>query len=275
MRVFRKTPKKADKQAAKQEPTPTAASRAPPSGQKLNGGVATQEASPPGPSADTAKLQAALRQSSGALSPELGARVLDVPIGELTCPRHDMQEMFALLEQPIGQGQMSTIWVARRRADGVRLVIKVLNLRTLMESERALLKARAEIVALRQMPPHPHIVRLHSLVCSPNDLCLALDATETDLLSLIEARGGRLSESEGRVLFRQIATGVSHLHLHGWAHRDLKPEHMSVSSTTEGLTVVSESVSKYVSQQVRPQRASLWCGQPSPSPSQPQRQPWP
>jgi serine/threonine protein kinase len=51
---------------------------------------------------------------------------------------------------------------------------------------------------------------------------------------LIENRSGLLPEAEAAFLFRQMASAVAHLHAHGWAHRDLKPEHVAVNTTPGG-----------------------------------------
>jgi serine/threonine protein kinase len=79
-----------------------------------------------------------------------------------------------------------------------------------------------------------HISQLHGILCTPSQIALTFDAIDTDLLSLIEERGGRLQEKDGRLLFRQVATAVAHLHGLGWAHRDLKPEHVGLARTGSG-----------------------------------------
>ena len=132
----------------------------------------------------TAQRQALL--TSGALNKAVVARVFCAepppPIVEVT----DLNQAYQIHSPPLAQGQMSTVFSATRLASGERLTLKVLKLGALAKSERALLKATGEISALRLVPPHPHLVRIFELTCSPTQCALALDASDKDLLSLLE-----------------------------------------------------------------------------------------
>ena len=44
----------------------------------------------------------------------------------------------------------------------------------------------------------------------------------------------QLREGEARAIFRQVASGVAHLHSLGIAHRDLKPQNLMYISADEG-----------------------------------------
>ena len=189
------------------------------------------QSSPAQPSTPQARL-AALRASMR-LAPDFVARLLDVPDGVPTGCGH-LSEAVAIHRQLGQEGQMSTVYQARRHSDDANVVLKVLNLEMIRESERALLKACAEVGALRTIAPHMHISRLHAILCTPTQIALTFDAIDTDLLSHIEEHGGRLQEKDGRLLFRQVATAVAHLHGLGWAHRDLKPEHVGLARTGSG-----------------------------------------
>jgi hypothetical protein len=44
----------------------------------------------------------------------------------------------------------------------------------------------------------------------------------------------QLREGEARAIFRQVASGLAHLHSLGIAHRDLKPQNLMYISADEG-----------------------------------------
>jgi serine/threonine protein kinase len=58
---------------------------------------------------------------------------------------------------------------------------------------------------------------------------------EGNLYQLTKSRRGRpLAAGLVASCFHQISTGLHHIHLHGYFHRDMKPENLLV--TTTGLT---------------------------------------
>ena len=145
-----------------------------------------------------------------------------------------LEDVFELRPRPLGQGQMCTVFRVSRRSDDVGFALKVLNLSALEQSERAMQKVLAEIAALRLIPPHARIVRLLAIACAPTECALAVDSSDDDLLTLLESCGGQLSESEARPLLAQVISAVAHLHAHRWAHRDIKPEHVALSTAVGG-----------------------------------------
>ena len=99
--------------------------------------------------------------SRGALTGSVAAKVFAVPESLVVEAKGGkLDALYELESRPLGQGQMSTVYKATRKKDGESLTLKVLNLSALMQSERATLKAASEVTVLRQLPPHPHIVRL-------------------------------------------------------------------------------------------------------------------
>ena len=53
-----------------------------------------------------------------------------------------------------------------------------------------------------------------------------------DLLDYINARHA-LPEAEGKYIFRQMVSGIQHLHKNNLAHRDLKCENVMLSKNME------------------------------------------
>ena len=78
----------------------------------------------------------------------------------------------------------------------------------LLIADEARARACAQVGALRAIAPHANISGLLAVLCTPAEIALLHDGASTDLLSLVEARGGRLAEAEGRALFSQVAAGL-------------------------------------------------------------------
>lgn len=71
---------------------------------------------------------------------------------------------------------------------------------------------------------HPHIVRLHDTLETPNHYYLIFEFCERgDLEKYLKENVGTLLElSKVRTIIRCIAQAVAHLHSKGIAHRDIK-----------------------------------------------------
>ena len=71
---------------------------------------------------------------------------------------------------------------------------------------------------------HDYIVQMYHATRTANNLYMFLEfCGDGDLKSLIKTRGGRLTEQEAVVYFRQIVDGFSYLYKNGIIHRDIKP----------------------------------------------------
>lgn len=90
--------------------------------------------------------------------------------------------------------------------------------------------------SLRTIPFHPNIIPLYDFFLLPDtrQLCFVFESMEGNLYHLIKARKGR-ALAGGLVcdIFRQIVSGLDHIHTAGYFHRDMKPENVLV--TTIGL----------------------------------------
>ena len=84
------------------------------------------------------------------------------------------------------------------------------------------------------MPQHPNIVTLYDFFHSPEDrhLYLVFEPMEGNLYQIMKARHGRrMSERLIFSLFRQIVSGIGHIHTSGYFHRDMKPENVLITTT--------------------------------------------
>lgn len=197
--------------------------------------AATASAEPPAAAAATAfddeerpyKLLAEFQSSNAPMSARLVGELLSVPEQIVTSTDLELSTFFDFGSgEPIGLGQSSVVRAARKKVEGQRVAVKCLDLDAQSESALNLEMARTEVKALRSIKPHPHIVRLLMISCSPRELALTFELHDLDLLAHIEECGGGLAEPQARLIGAQLASALRHMHAAGWAHRDVKPENI-------------------------------------------------
>ncbi|KII94391.1 hypothetical protein PLICRDRAFT_50360 [Plicaturopsis crispa FD-325 SS-3] len=95
-------------------------------------------------------------------------------------------------------------------------------------------KKLKELESLRAIPFHPNIIPLYDFFLLPGskELYFVFESMEGNLYHLIKARKGRaLAGGLVSSIFRQIVTGLHHIHASGYFHRDMKPENVLVTTT--------------------------------------------
>lgn len=88
--------------------------------------------------------------------------------------------------------------------------------------------------SLRAIPFHPNIIPLYDffLLPSTKELYFVFESMEGNLYQLIKSRKGRpLAGGLVSCIFRQVVSGLHHIHAHGYFHRDMKPENLLVTTT--------------------------------------------
>jgi len=134
-----------------------------------------------------------------------------------------------VLEQPLGQGGMGSVWLARR-ADGRfegRAAVKLMNLALLSASGQERFRREGSVLARLT---HPGIARLRDAgVSSSGQPYLVLehvDGERIDDFATAHALG-----REARIgLVLQVLDAVSHAHANLIVHRDIKPSNILVTA---------------------------------------------
>ncbi len=133
-----------------------------------------------------------------------------------------------VLERPLGQGGMGSVWLARRsdgRFEGAA-AIKFLSLAVAGPVGEARFRREGSVLARLT---HPNIARLLDAGVSPvGQPYLVLEHVDGQPLD-VWCDDRRLS-AEGRLqLFQQVLSAVSHAHASLIVHRDLKPSNIMVT----------------------------------------------
>ncbi|KAJ7071038.1 kinase-like domain-containing protein [Mycena amicta] len=91
-----------------------------------------------------------------------------------------------------------------------------------------------ELESLRAIPFHPNIIPLYDFFLQPDskELYFVFEPMEGNLYHLVKARKGRpFAGGLTSSVFRQMVSGLEHIHASGYFHRDMKPENVLVTTT--------------------------------------------
>ncbi|KAI6162181.1 kinase-like domain-containing protein [Pisolithus thermaeus] len=118
-------------------------------------------------------------------------------------------------------------WVGKR-------LVAVKKMRKKWEGGWDECKKLKELESLRAIPFHPCIIPLYDFFLLPDtkELYFVFESMEGNLYHLIKARKGRpLAGGLVASIFRQVVSGLHHIHASGYFHRDMKPENVLVTTT--------------------------------------------
>jgi meiosis induction protein kinase IME2/SME1 len=91
-----------------------------------------------------------------------------------------------------------------------------------------------ELKSLLGIPAHPNIIPLYDAFLMPGskELHFVFECMEGNLYQLTKSRKGRpLAGGLVASIFQQIVRGLHHIHVHGYFHRDMKPENLLITTT--------------------------------------------
>lgn len=187
--------------------------------------------------AELVQLRSQLLCEGGPLSAGVLARLLRVPESDVQVIE-SVEDRFSL-QQRLGSGQCATVFSAKRVGGG-DVAVKLIEQEALLKNVETVGMARAEVEAMRAIPPHPNLISLLEICCTGRELMLSLELLPRgDLLGYILDHESGIAEVECREIFDQLARSLAHMHSHGWAHRDLKPENVCLALLDNGDLIVS------------------------------------
>jgi DNA-binding NarL/FixJ family response regulator len=159
--------------------------------------------------------------------------------------RHWPQIQGHTILEKIGQGGMSSIFLANRESDAMQVVVKVL-LMGMAENKKTLLRSHQEFKLISRIQ-NPHIVRLYEHATVDDLLYTTMEYFSKGDLKL-RLRKGMLQHHALRYL-RQIAEGLSAIHGCGVIHRDLKPGNIMFRDD-DSLAIIDFGISKDINAQL-------------------------
>ncbi|KAF3765850.1 hypothetical protein M406DRAFT_38688 [Cryphonectria parasitica EP155] len=156
-----------------------------------------------------------------------------------------LEDRFEVLKE-IGDGSFGSVVLARVRTAGASVarrgtVIAIKTMKKTFESFSPCLELR-EVVFLRTLPPHQHLVPALDIFLDPftKKLHICMEYMEGNLYQLMKARDHKcLDNSSVKSILFQIMQGLEHIHAHSFFHRDIKPENILVSTSSHQDTTNS------------------------------------
>lgn len=143
-----------------------------------------------------------------------------------------LPEQYIRLDK-IGEGTYATVHRARDIQTNHLVALKDIFIST---EEGCPSTALREIALLKDLAPHPNIVRLLNVLHAPDgaSLTLVFEHCEEDLKQYMDRMKGRLPLEEIAALARQLVIGVAACHSKGIIHRDLKPQNLLIQRIKSG-----------------------------------------
>lgn len=123
----------------------------------------------------------------------------------------------------LGEGSFGKVKLAVHQVSGQKVALKIINRKKLVTRDMAG-RIEREIQYL-QLLRHPHIIKLYTVITTPNEIIMVLEYAGGELFDYI-VQNGRMKEDKARRFFQQIVCAVEYCHRHKIVHRDLKPENL-------------------------------------------------
>jgi len=133
----------------------------------------------------------------------------------------------------LGQGTFATVKLARNTNTNEMVAIKIIDQKSVMQKnmfDQIKKEIVTEITIMKQLD-HPLVIEIKEVLASRSKIFIVMEyASNGDLQSYLESKGGKLSEDEARKIFRQMVEGLQYIHSQGFCHRDLKLENFLLDS---------------------------------------------
>jgi serine/threonine protein kinase len=149
----------------------------------------------------------------------------------------------------LGEGGMGRVFLARERATGKDVVIKVLHPQIAAEPKfREMFRREMQNMSRFR---HPHVVEFYeSAVDGPQGPCIIMEFINGKPLDELLARRGRFEPYQVGLWLGQMCSALQYAHSLSLIHRDLKPSNLMIAeplTTKEKLKIMDFGLSQLTS----------------------------
>jgi serine/threonine protein kinase len=132
---------------------------------------------------------------------------------------------FYEIEKRIGKGSFGKVYLAHQILTGCKVALKVISKKSL-KKKNAEQRIQKEINILKQIPPHPNIIRLFEIFQDTDYYYLVFEyAPLGDLVSYF-FKEDLFPEEKLRDFYGKFLRGLEHIHKANIIHRDIKPDNI-------------------------------------------------
>ena len=145
----------------------------------------------------------------------------------------------------LGKGGFGTVFAAVRKRDKLQVAVKeVYKAKIIKKTGDGLVPLEAAL--MQQVETVPGVIRILDWFEMPESFYIVMEKFHgQDLFDYISERGP-LSESEARLLFRQVVETVLHCHHSGVLHRDIKDENILLDPSSNKVKLIDFGSATYL-----------------------------
>ncbi|KAB8208789.1 Catalytic domain of Male germ cell-Associated Kinase-like Serine/Threonine Kinase [Aspergillus parasiticus SU-1] len=148
-----------------------------------------------------------------------------------------LEDRFEVMKE-VGDGSFGSVAVARVRTAGSNIarrgtMVAIKTMKKTFDSLAPCLELR-EVIFLRTLPAHPHLVPALDIFLDPlsRKLHICMEYMDGNLYQLMKSRDHKPFDGKHvKSILYQILSGLDHIHAHHFFHRDIKPENILVSTS--------------------------------------------
>jgi serine/threonine protein kinase len=129
-------------------------------------------------------------------------------------------------QSTIGKGSFAVVILVKRKTDDKLFACKVVSQQYLIDN-KLVESFKRECDTFAKFD-HPNVLKLLDFLSDDKLVYMIMEYCALGDLHMFISTHGKLAENQAKVIFRDITTGVNHLHRMGIAHRDLKLENVLI-----------------------------------------------
>ncbi|CAM9702899.1 unnamed protein product, partial [Ascophyllum nodosum] len=155
------------------------------------------------------------------------------PIVRCTSYRRRIQDMYDLVDNPVGAGAFGVVCAGVHKVTGELVAVKQIPRRLTQPT-----KLQSEVDLLRLAGQHSNVVNFRDLFSDEDSFYIVMEfATGGELFDRLVQKGAH-SEHDAACLIREVTDALAYLHGNDVVHFDIKPENILLqSSDTDSLDV--------------------------------------
>jgi serine/threonine protein kinase len=147
---------------------------------------------------------------------------------------HNFFDYYEMLDE-IGEGKFGLVKLGIHFKTKERVAIKIIKKESMNVSDLELVKGEIDIMKLCR---HPNVVRLLDHFENSEYIFIVMEyLSGGDLGNHLHVKNFNFTEKRASEILFQIAQGLNYLHSYGVLHRDLKPDNIMLSDSSENATI--------------------------------------